>query len=208
MLQFIEYRKQYNGLEVVSAPALELEHNLYWLKGENGSGKTTLIKSIAGLIPFDGDIFLGGVNIKQNRNAYRLLVSYAEAEPIYPVFLTGDDLIRFYAETRKANKQQVDGLVSSLGIAGFSGRKIGTYSSGMVKKLSLVLAFIGSPKLVLLDEPLITLDHEAVGNLQELIGNYFSDGVSFLVTSHQEITFKEHEAGRLAIADRRLVRVA
>ena len=62
---------------------------------------------------------------------------------------------------------------------------MGTYSSGMLKKLSLVLAFIGHPKLILLDEPLVTIDKESVPILYSLVKKYSDEGVSFIFTSHQ-----------------------
>ena len=58
----------------------------------------------------------------------------------------------------------------------------------MIKKLSLVLAFMGNPRLILLDEPLITLDKDAAGSILDLIKEYALSGVSVIITSHQEFT--------------------
>src|ERR1700744_774701 len=166
MIKFKDYSKLYNDQLILRIPQLELEHDIYWLKGENGAGKTTLIKSIAGLIPFNGEIAVDGVDINKQRANYRRIVNYAEAEPQYPVFLSGNDLIRFYTQTKGGDNKRVQALVGALGITNYANNKIGTYSSGMAKKLSLVLAFIGNPKLILLDEPLIALDQQSVSNLQ------------------------------------------
>jgi ABC-2 type transport system ATP-binding protein len=68
----------------------------------------------------------------------------------------------------------------------------GAYSSGMLKKLSLILAFAGNPKWILLDEPLITLDAEAVQVILQLIEQTYKSGVSFLLTSHQDVAFPNH----------------
>jgi len=206
MLLFEGFKKQYGSTTIISVPTLELPHGIYWLKGENGSGKTTLIKSISGLIPFDGRIAVDGTDIKTNRMAYTLSVNYAEAEPVYPGFLSGTDLINFYAQTKKAPAKQVTELISSLGIANYADNKTGTYSSGMAKKLSLVLGFMGNPKLILLDEPLITLDQRSVAALQSLIQQCYVGGVSFLITSHQEITFDTLMPTRLLIEDKTLIR--
>lgn len=183
---------------------MQLDGPFYWLKGENGSGKTTLFKSMAGLIPFSGSIEVLGVNINKDRIGYRLAVNYAEAEPVFPSLLTGTDLIKFYTQTKKADATQVATLIAALGIGGYIGSKVGTYSSGMLKKLSLVLGFIGNPKLILLDEPLITLDHQSVANLVNLIETYISQGVTFIITSHQEIVLNRHPAIRLSIIDKTL----
>ena len=187
VLQFINYKKSYDyGSKVVlNIPELTLNKDIYWLKGENGSGKTSLLKSVAGLIPFDGGIFVSGVNIRKQKMAYRKIVNWAEAEPVYPDFLTGYDLANFYRDTKGGSKDQIKELIGLIGIEKYLHQKIGSYSSGMAKKLSLVLAFIGEPKLILLDEPLITLDSQTVTIIQKLIRQYYETGITFLISSHQ-----------------------
>ena len=137
LIRFIQYSKQYNNQPVISAH-LDLPHGIYWLSGENGSGKTTLVKSIAGLIPFSGQIEVAGTGINTNRIGYRHLVNYAEAEPQYPGFLTGNDLVSFYTETKHADQQQGLALANALNAGSYLSNKIGTYSSGMAKKLSTI----------------------------------------------------------------------
>lgn len=203
MIRFSQYSKAYNDTLIISAD-LQLEHGLYWLKGENGSGKTTLLKSIAGLIPFSGQIEVAGSNIKTDRIGYRHKVNYAEAEPLYPSFLTGSELLDFFIATKEADRTRANQMVEMLGVGSYINNKIGTYSSGMAKKLSLVLGFTGNPSLILLDEPLITLDQQAVSNLFQLIEHTWKQGVSFLITSHQEFEFNGAKGIRLRIADRRL----
>src|SRR5207253_2363557 len=100
-------------------------------------------------------------NTQKNMLSYRRIVNYAEAEPLYPEFLKGSDLVSLYQNTKAASSEQVQKLLTKLGVVNFQSKEIGTYSSGMIKKLSLVLAFMGNSKLILLDEPLITLDKDA-----------------------------------------------
>lgn len=171
---------------VIDIPELRLENNMYWIKGVNGSGKTTLLKIFGGLIPFKGQVAVDGVSILKNRIQYRSIVNYAEAEPLYPGFLTGKDLINFYAETKKAPPDQVTRVIERLDIGGYLNYKTGSYSSGMTKKLSLALAFLGNPKLILLDEPLTTLDQQAFKAVVEIIAQYHKAGTCILMASHQE----------------------
>lgn len=165
---------------------MQLEPGTYWLKGENGAGKTTLLKSIAGLIPFDGEIEAYGINLRKQRRLYTATVSFAEAEPVYPGFLTGDELLRFYLQTKGGDEKAARLVAADLGIAPALKQKVSTYSSGMMKKLSLTLCFTGTPRLLLLDEPFITLDAAAVDTLQKLILKFGQD-VSFLISSHQAL---------------------
>lgn len=207
MLQFTNYRKSYGNSEIINIPELQLDHGIYWLKGTNGSGKTTMIRSIAGLIPFDGRIAVAGNDIKHNRIAYTSVVNYAEAEPMYPGFLTGNDLTEFYRSSKNATEEQLEALSKKLGITPYCGNKTATYSSGMAKKLSLVLGFLGKPKLILLDEPLITLDTNSVATLQHLIREQYEAGVSFIITSHQAIEIKGTAVQHLEIRNKTLHRI-
>lgn len=188
MLTITSFQKKYPGSDapVLSIDNFHLEKGIYWIKGENGSGKTSLIKSIAGLIPFKGSIAINGVELNTNRMAYTKLVNYAEAEPQYPPFLTGKELVDFYKSTNGGELPVA--LMAALGVEKFLHNKTAVYSSGMMKKLSLVLAFTGHPQLILLDEPLIALDMEAVDTLQHTIAAYYSKGVSFIITSHQPLS--------------------
>lgn len=182
-----EIRKSYGTSTIVQVPSLQLDHGIYWLKGINGSGKTTLMKLIAGLLPFEGEVLIeASISLKNNRMAYLRLVNYAEAEPVYPPFLTGNDLLQLYVKAKGAGKEQVSELVDILQVSSFIDHPAGTYSSGMMKKISLLLAFTGRPKLILLDEPLVTIDDKTIPAINQLIHDYHArHGVTFLLTSHQ-----------------------
>jgi ABC-2 type transport system ATP-binding protein len=205
MLQFDRVYKTYNQQPVLDISHLKLERNIYWLKGINGSGKTTLLGMLAGLIPFQGDVQLDGINIHHDPVSYRSLVNFAEAEPLYPDFITGHELVCFYQEIRKAAAVQIDMLINLFKMHHFLRSPIGTYSSGMVKKLSLLLAFIGKPSLLLLDEPLATLDEGSVHILPELINAYhkeFKTGIIF--SSHQAINTFSLTINQILINDHSL----
>ncbi len=183
----VEQLKKYYGSHLaLNVPSLTLEPGIHWVKGGNGSGKTTFFKTMAGLLPFQGEIvFDGKFSLHQHPLDCRRIVNYGEAEPLYPPFITGKDLIQLFADSKRANEKQVEDVAKTLGVQAFMGQPTGTYSSGMLKKLSLVLAFIGQPRIILLDEPLITLDVATVENVYGLIQAYHSQGVAFLVSSHQ-----------------------
>lgn len=188
MLTFHQFKKSYNNQLIVQIENLSLDFGNYWVMGENGSGKSTLLKCIAGIVPYEGDITCDGIfNKNRSRQMFRKIVNHAEAEPQYPEFLKGMDLIQFYKITKGASNSQITNLINRLGIKSFASRKIGDYSSGMIKRLSLALSFIGNPRLILLDEPMITLDKDSTGVLLQLIQEYTSNGVSVILTSHQEI---------------------
>jgi len=201
MLTIQKARKSYTHDLVLDIPSFYLEKGVYWLQGINGSGKTSLLRMIAGLSPFKGDILLNNISLHKSPLAYRRQVSWADAEPLYPHFITGEEMLTFYRDIRKASAMQVDQLTGFFGVRPYLSQPIGSYSSGMVKRLSLLLAFIGAPSLILLDEPLATLDAEAAQALPDIIREYRNDkGTSFIFSSHQPIT-----AGELTIDNKLII---
>ncbi len=201
MLSIKNLRKEYGTHLILDIHHLQFESGSFWVKGANGSGKSTLLKIISGMIPFGGEVSIDGVDMREHPTDYRRLVNYVEAEPLYPLFLTGIDLISFFSTTRKANKEDVEALIQKFNIQSFIKNPIGTYSSGMVKKLSLVLAFIGQPKYILLDEPLVTIDKESVPILYDLVKLYFNRGVNFIFTSHQAFELEGIAVKELEVKD-------
>jgi ABC-2 type transport system ATP-binding protein len=187
MLQLVNVRKFYNKQLVLEVPSLQLESGFFWVKGANGSGKTTFLKMTAGLIPFEGDILFKEISLRHHLLDYRRHTSWADAEPLYPPFMTGMEMIYLYRSIRKVSADEVDVLLHLFHMQAYVHHPIGTYSAGMTKKLSLVLAFLGNPSLVVLDEPLITLDPEAVTAVCTLIlEKQKASGTTFLMSSHQE----------------------
>ncbi len=189
MLTIRQFQKYYGSQRILDIAELTLPPGIHWIKGKNGSGKTTFFKSLAGLIPFAGEVTLDGLSLKDDPVAYRMRVNYGEAEPLYPEFLTAHDLIHFVGKAKKASLQQRNDLVVRLQMQDFLHNPCGTYSSGMLKKLSLALAFLGAPQMIMLDEPLITIDDQAVACVYELIRQYRAQDVTFLLSSHQDFDF-------------------
>jgi ABC-2 type transport system ATP-binding protein len=183
-------RKSYGGHLVIEVPKLQLNDGIHWFKGANGSGKTTFFRTLAGMLPFEGDIQLTGLDIRKDPVAYRMAINYGEAEPTYPTFLTANDLIQFVAKAKKATKSQVDSLIERIGVIPFLYQPTGSYSSGMLKKTSLVLSFLGNPKVIILDEPLITIDEATVNEVYHLVVEHYGQGISFLLSSHQDFRFE------------------
>jgi ABC-2 type transport system ATP-binding protein len=190
VLSLHHVKKSYHDTVVLDIPKLELEYGVYWLLGGNGAGKTTAMKVMAGLIPFKGDILLeNNINCNKQPVQYRRLVNYAEAEPLYPGFVTGSDLVSLYVKTKGKGYKDMQEMIDLLGVASFIHQPVSSYSSGMLKKVSLLLAFTGTPRLILLDEPLITLDTQSLPLLYTLVEEFHRQfEVTFCITSHQPVT--------------------
>ena len=188
MLQIRKFKKSYHSHHVLSIESLDIPPGISWLKGINGAGKTSLFKSLAGILPFEGEVIFDSVNLKKDPIGFRRIVNYSEAEPDYPTFLTAKDLVRFIGKAKRSSEQEQSYYCDKLGVSAYFNKPCGTFSSGMIKKMSLAIAFLGNPKLIILDEPLVTLDVAARAALMELILTKLSDPqVTFLMSSHQSM---------------------
>ena len=188
MLSLTNIHKKYGSHEVLNFREWKIDRGIYWLKGGNGSGKSTLFRIISGQIPFKGEVQLDGINLRKEPIHCRSKISFAEAEPQYPFFIKGKELLDFYVDTRKAERKQAEALADYFGMTPYLNNTIGSYSSGMLKKLSLICAFIGDADLYILDEPLITIDSASAEKLYTLIKEKALGGKSFLLSSHQEVS--------------------
>lgn len=184
MLKISQFKKAYSTGFELKIDSLQLEKGIHLIKGENGSGKSTLLKAIAGIHPFEGRISLDAISLKNDPIRFRKLVNYSDAEPLFPDFLNLDELIAFVAETKGANTTQINHLKTELGIGDYAKNPLASYSSGMLKKAGLILAFLGDPQLIILDEPFTTIDVETQDRLKKLVLSYVVEGKSFLITSH------------------------
>jgi len=193
MLHLHAFRKAYHQHLVLQIDAFTIRPGVYWLRGRNGSGKSSLLTALAGITAFEGNVHLDQVSLRQQPVAYRRLVNFAEAEPIFPPFLTGTELIQLVKAAKQAPAHQEVFYLESMGMNDYVNQPVGSYSSGMLKKLSLVLAFLGQPRCLLLDEPLTTLEVDALPVLYDWIARLSQQTQAVvLLSSHQPL-----EAGGL-----------
>jgi len=176
--------KKYDKNIVLENIGLQIDNPLTIVKGINGSGKTTLLRMIAGIEHISkGDIIIGHYSIKKDPVGYRRLVNFSEAEPVYPGTVTGRELLQYYIRSKKGSKKESSKMIRMFEMESYIDYTIETYSTGMKKKLSLLLSFIGQKYFVLLDEPFTSIDEDGFKNLQELIKEYVKNGSCFIISS-------------------------
>ena len=181
--------KKYGSHTVFEFDHWEVNQGIYLIKGINGAGKTTLFKIISGQIQFNGEVAINNITLNQEPETYRSMLSYAEAEPQYPSFLTGNELLDFHLNIRKAERRTANEIIEGFRMGDYMKNKIESYSSGMLKKLSLICAFTGNVKLYILDELMITIDQASIEVLYTLIKNQLQEGKIFLISSHQDLDY-------------------
>lgn len=206
-LEINSLRKQYGYRTVLDIPTHRFDAGLTWIQGKNGSGKSTLLKILAGLLAYEGRILLGSVDLKKHPIAYRRLIAFSESEARFPPFVTGLDLLRLFREARKEQADRSAAFIADFDMGEYLPYPVQEYSAGMVKKLSLLLAFIGNPAFLLLDEPYITLDEAAMAMLTLWVGKRVEEGTNVILTSHQELPPHVEVHHRCVLTEGRLHRI-
>ncbi len=204
MIVITDFIKKYNENTIFEIPNISLGYQAYWIKGPNGIGKSTLLKCMVGLTAYKGRIAINDHTISENRINYLKEISFAEAEPMYPGFMTGQEIINYYIATKSAEKEYMTYIISYFNISHFLNSKISTYSSGMLKKLSLVLNLGRNTNVTLLDEPLITLDSATQEQLLHFIKQQIDEGKQFIITSHQSLDIPNTTIHELEIVNKQL----
>lgn len=188
LVTLTNFRKQFGTKVILDIPKLSIPTGINRLIGKNGAGKTTLLRIIAGQSSFKGELLLfGELNIRKSPTKHRQWVNFSESEPVYPDKARGIDMVTIFSRAHRATGTKTPEIIERFQMTDYLSTPIGTYSAGMKKKLSLLLAFIGSPKLILLDEPFITIDQAARQELRELIAEFHSHGCSFILSTHGDL---------------------
>lgn len=188
MLQIKNFQKEYQGHLILDIPSLAIPKGVSWFQGVNGSGKSTFFKALSGIIPFDGEVvFDGHLDLQKSPVEFRRIINYSFAEPRFPDYLSGKEILDYYQSIYKTDKAEIEELIELFGIATFYKTPISTYSSGMLKKVSLIAAMIGEAKILALDEPLTTIDKESQEKLLGILAKKVSQGVNILIASHHEL---------------------
>ena len=116
-------------------------------------------------------------------------------------------MFKLFISAKDAPVGQDKYFIESMKMKDYINEPLGTYSSGMLKKLSIVLAFMGNPKLILLDEPLITLDIESLKILYKWIDEkHRQEKVSFFLSSHQPLEIDEFNIANELLVEQQTVK--
>jgi ABC-2 type transport system ATP-binding protein len=158
------------------------------LIGPNGAGKSTLLNLIAGLIfPTEGNLTVCG-NPARSMEARRSL-GYVPERPTFLGCYSARAVLQYHGAllglSRKAISAQTDKSIQRLQLQEFVGRACSGFSQGMKQRLSLAIALMNDPKLLLLDEPSNGLDPVGIVQLRDLLKQLSDSGTTIVISSHR-----------------------
>ncbi len=154
------------------------------LLGPNGAGKSTIIKCIAGLLRFQGEITVCGMDNK-SIDAKRILGYIPEMPAVYDLLTVGEHL-EFIARAYELEnwQQRADELLARFELTDKKDKLGKELSKGMQQKLSICCAILHNPKVVIFDEPMVGLDPHAIKELKKLFLELREEGASILISTH------------------------
>lgn len=154
------------------------------LLGPNGAGKSTIIKCIAGLLKFDGQIFING-NENKSIAAKRELGYIPEIPALYDM-LTVWEHMEFIARAYSLEnwKDRAEQLLIRFELEDKTKKLGNELSKGMQQKVSICCGLLPMPKVILFDEPLVGLDPHAIKELKNLIVEKKKEGAAILISTH------------------------
>jgi ABC-2 type transport system ATP-binding protein len=162
---------------------------VYGYLGPNGAGKTTTIRTMLGLLkPNEGEVQITGINPTKDPVQALQNVGYAPELPTLQTFFTAEQLLNFtgkmFGLTTQVRKERIKELIELVGLKEWGDKKIGKYSKGMVQRLSVALALINEPAVLIMDEPTIGMDPEATAHFRNLFTTLSKQGKTVFISSH------------------------
>ena len=185
-----EVFKQFDSKKVLKGATFTFEEGkIYGLLGRNGAGKTTLFNIISKDILLDsGNIYLlDGDRLELNEED----LGYVISTPNVPAFLTAREFLKFFLEINDdkiKNKKTIDEYFDIVGIDDIDRDKLlKDYSHGMKNKMQMLINFIVKPKVLLLDEPLTSLDVVVAEEMKSILKEMKEDFILILSTHIMEL---------------------
>ena len=179
--------KQYGRHKAVNNVGLHVRQgDIYGLIGRNGAGKTTVLKMLSGLsTPTSGSFTLFGASGRKAAPYMSRIGTLIEAPGIYPNMSACENLKLKCLALGVRKKGEVEELLQIVGLSDAGGKKVKHFSVGMKQRLGIALALVGSPDLVILDEPINGLDPQGIAEVRETLSRLNRErGITLIVSSH------------------------
>ncbi|WP_421382218.1 ABC transporter ATP-binding protein [Bacillus salacetis] len=181
-------QKSFGKQEVLKGISLEVPPGeIYGLIGPSGSGKTTLVKMLIGLeSPDSGTIHFKGNPLKAN-SVYTSVGYMAQSDALYTE-LTAKENLNFFASLyslkKKTREERIKSVMKTVDLLEHLDKPVALYSGGMKRRLSLAIALLHDPEVLILDEPTVGIDPVLRKQIWEQFHELKAKGRTLLITTH------------------------
>ena len=186
-IEFSHVTKRYpNGIAALDDISFSVGSGVFGLLGHNGAGKTTLMKALVTVLPTSaGTIRVCGFDTRRQGPKVRERIGYLPQElAMYPS-LSVFDFVNYMAELKGVHdKKAVCKVLEEVEMLECSKRKIKQLSGGMKRRVGIAQALIGSPQVLVVDEPTAGLDPEERVRFRGLLSRYAREGRTVLLSTH------------------------
>ncbi|GMS92021.1 hypothetical protein PENTCL1PPCAC_14196, partial [Pristionchus entomophagus] len=193
-----DLRKRYGALDAVRGVNFHADKgDCFGLLGVNGAGKTSTFRMLTAEASVSGgDAFLAGYSVKKDWRSAGQHIGYCPQFDAVLKELSGEETLRMFARIRGVPKNEIDcliiimsvqivkGVVDAIGIQQYARRQIKSYSGGNKRRLSLGMALVGMPDVLLLDEPTTGVDPKARRTIWGILSKVREAGSAIVLTSH------------------------
>ncbi len=155
--------------------------------GPNGAGKTTLIKVLASIMnPSSGRVLVGGLSLKNNAEEIRRRIGVVTHQTFLYSNLTAYENLEFYSRMYDVPrvKERIHEVVAMVEMTSRLYDRVGTLSRGMQQRLSIARSLLHKPAIMLLDEPEMGLDQQAISMLWEALQTEGEEKHTIILTTH------------------------
>lgn len=196
MIQLENIKKQYERCVALDQISLNLEYGkAYGLWGRNGAGKTTLIRIVLGVLSPDHGTVRVFCNDPKSEWSVRREIGIVSDEDEYFPELTVEEFLWWVGKLRSIRdslyEEQIERYTQAFYIDEHRNHLISSLSHGTRRKVSVISAFIGEPKLIVMDEPLNGLDIDSIEALCSLLRKHRQEGGAALIACHDAAFMKE-----------------
>lgn len=196
--------KKFGTFTAINNINLEVKQGeIYGFLGPNGAGKTTTVKIIAGLYsPTSGEVLIDGFNNQKFPLKTKSVTGYVPDQPFLYDKLTGREFLCFCGGLYKLNKNYLDDvinkIINELNIGKWIDKRTEEYSQGMRQRITFASAFLHSPKLIIVDEPMVGLDPRSAVLVKNILKQKAEEGAAILMSTHS-LSVAEEVCNKIAI---------
>ncbi len=186
-IRFKDVSKSFGEEPVLTSASFKIEQGeICGFVGRNGSGKTVVFKLMTGLlVPDGGEITFRGENLTAKRRFIDSLGVMIETPGFIPHYSGMKNLkILNGMSANPVSASDIAALMERLGLDPKNRRPVRTYSLGMRQKLGIIQAVMNKPELLVLDEPMNSLDAESVAEIRKLFSGLNKGGTTIVMASH------------------------